>query len=175
MNLKKIDSNFLASEQIQVDELEQIKAEGIRSIICNRPDGEGADQPGHVEIETRARELGMSFSYIPVEKGMVQDEDVGRFSEAWETLPKPVLGYCRSGMRAVTLWSLSRANDLGISDVLAKTTAAGFDMSALNKRMLNGGKIPLDQPSLKHDIIIVGGGAAGIAVCSSLLKTSSRS
>jgi sulfide:quinone oxidoreductase len=80
------------------------------------------------------------------------------------------LGYCRSGTRAATVWSLAKASDMGINKVLEKTAAAGFDMSPLSQRILNGGKVPSDNPSLSHDIVIIGGGAAGISVCSSLLK-----
>ena len=170
MDIKKIDERFYVSAQISVDDIEAIKQQGIRSIICHRPDGEGADQPGHVEIETKAREAGVAFAYIPIQQGMVQDSDVQQFKKAFDELPKPLLGYCRSGMRAVTAWTLSKAEDVALSELLEKTAAAGFDMAPLSQRILNGGKIPSDMPSTKHSVVIIGAGAGGVAVASSLLK-----
>jgi sulfide:quinone oxidoreductase len=81
MDIKTIDSNYFVSEQILESDLEQIKEKGIRSIICNRPDGEGADQPGHIEIESKAKELGIDFRYVPIAQGMVQDDDVHSFKK----------------------------------------------------------------------------------------------
>ena len=42
-------------------------------------------------------------------------------------------------------------------------------MSGIVRRIANGGKTPLNQADASHDIVIVGGGAAGVAVASSLL------
>jgi len=170
MSIKKIDSNYYVSEQITVDQLEQIKAEGIRSIICNRPDGEGSDQPTHAEIESKAKELGLEFRFIPIDKGMIRDEQVNEFKQAFDELPRPILGYCRSGMRSTSLWSLANATKLTLPQIIEKASAAGYDITPLSKRILNGGKVPLDSPAINHDIVIVGGGAAGIAVAASLLK-----
>ncbi|WP_269843281.1 beta-lactamase hydrolase domain-containing protein, partial [Brevirhabdus pacifica] len=44
--------------QIRPEQLPELKAEGIRAIICNRPDGEEAGQPTFAEIEQAAREQG---------------------------------------------------------------------------------------------------------------------
>lgn len=170
MDIKTIDSNFLVSEQITQDDLDEIKAQGICSIICNRPDGEGADQPGHIEIKTKATDLGISFCYIPIERGIVQDDDVQKFKQFYDKLSKPILAYCRSGTRSTALWSLARASEIGINKILVMTSAAGFDMSSLSQRILNDGKIPFNNTSLEHDVAIVGAGAAGVSVCSSLLK-----
>ena len=56
MDLRTISSGLSVSPQITPDEIAEIKAAGFRSIISNRPDGEGADQPAFDEIESAARE-----------------------------------------------------------------------------------------------------------------------
>jgi sulfide:quinone oxidoreductase len=45
-------------------------------------------------------------------------------------------------------------------------------MKALVQRIANGGKTPTDQADARHDVVIVGGGAAGISVAASLLQRS---
>lgn len=170
MDMKKIDDTFYVSEQIHAADIDVIRQQGIRAIICHRPDGEGTDQPGHQEIEAKAREAGIAFSYVPIQQGMVQDSDVQKFKKSFEALPKPLLGYCRSGMRAVTAWTFAQASHVALKDLLDKTAATGFDMTPLSHRILNGGKIPSNMPAIKHSVVIIGAGAGGIAVASSLLK-----
>lgn len=54
MVLKPISDTLSLSEQIQLADIALLKEQGFRSIICNRPDGEGADQPTCNEIEAQA-------------------------------------------------------------------------------------------------------------------------
>jgi sulfide:quinone oxidoreductase len=67
------------------------------------------------------------------------------------------------------LWSLSQAGTVPIADILAATQRAGYDMSGVVRRIANGGKTPTDHGDAQYDVVIVGGGAAGIATASSLL------
>ena len=135
MDIKRIGETISVSPQIDASDLEAIRAAGFRSVICNRPDGEGADQPTHEEIAAAAREAGLEFVYQPVTSGKVADEDAEAFGDAMRTLPGPVLAYCRSGTRSATLWSLSEAGKRPMPDILAATKAAGYDMNGLVPRL----------------------------------------
>ncbi len=144
MEIKQIDSNYYVSAQILARELAAIKSAGICSVICNRPDGESADQPTYAEIEHKAKQLGLHFRYIPIDKGTIGDEQVHQFKQALNELPSPILGFCRSGMRSATLWSFANATTLSLDEIIDKTTVAGYDMTAMTKRILNGGKALVD-------------------------------
>ncbi|KAG1715112.1 Sulfide:quinone oxidoreductase, mitochondrial [Nymphon striatum] len=145
-----------------------LKDNGFRSIICNRPDGEGADQPTFEELEKVATDLGLEARYIPIVAGKVSDEDTQAFGAALAELPSPTLAYCRTGTRSATLWSLDQADKLSVADILAATKAAGYDMGGVVRRIANGGKTPTDRADASYDVVVVGGGAAGIAVSASL-------
>lgn len=54
-------------------DLGAIAAQGFKTLICNRPDGEGADQPTHRELAHAAAALGMTLHYLPVVAGKVDD------------------------------------------------------------------------------------------------------
>jgi sulfide:quinone oxidoreductase len=60
-----------------------------------------------------------------------------------------------------------------LPSILAATKAAGYDMSGVVRRIANGGKTPTDVADFSHDIVIIGGGSAGISVASSLLARAS--
>ena len=168
MDIREVTSQFFVAPQITETDLALLQKRGIRSVICNRPDGEGADQPTFQELSRTAEKMGMAMRYLPVSGGLVQDEDAADFSEAMNALPKPVLAYCRTGTRSATLWSLAQANNRPLADILSATKNAGFDMKGVVRRIVNGGKTPVDQADVSYDVVIVGGGASGIAVAASL-------
>jgi sulfide:quinone oxidoreductase len=168
MEIKTISNGFSVSPQIVADDVKEIAKRGFRSIVCNRPDGEGADQPTFEEISNAAKEAGLEVRYQPIVSGKVSDDDARDFGRLFDELPKPVFAYCRTGTRSTTLWSLSQAATLDTSEILRATKAAGYDMGGVVRRIVNGGKTPTDQGDAKYDVVIIGGGAAGISVASSL-------
>ncbi|MBO6562468.1 MAG: TIGR01244 family phosphatase [Nisaea sp.] len=165
---RKITETLSVRPQIQPDEVADLAAAGYRAIICNRPDGEGADQPSFEEIEAAAKKAGLEALYLPVTSGKVEDTDAEAFGKALERLPKPVLAYCRSGTRSATLWALSEAKNRPLPEILQRAKGAGYDMSGVVRRIANGGKTPTDTGDASYEVVVVGGGAAGIAVASSL-------
>jgi len=168
MDPKAISPDLSVSPQIHPDDIAAIAGAGFRSVICNRPDGEGADQPTFDEVAAAAKAAGLEARYLPIEQGKVSDADADAFGEMLRALPGPTLAYCRSGMRSATLWSLAQADRLPVADILAATKAAGYDMGGVVRRIANGGRTPVDMADASHDVVIVGGGAAGISVAASL-------
>ncbi|WP_377506828.1 TIGR01244 family sulfur transferase [Octadecabacter sp. R77987] len=168
MDLRAINATLSVSPQILARDLQKIADQGYRAVVCNRPDGEGADQPTFEEIEAAAKAVGLEARYVPVVAGKVLDTDADAFGAAMDQLPKPVLAYCRTGTRSATLWSLSQATTLSVADILAATKSAGYDMAGVVRRIVNGGKTPTDRADASYDVVIVGAGAAGIAVASSI-------
>lgn len=170
MEIRKISHNLSVSPQITPADFAELRMAGFRSVICNRPDGEGADQPTFAEIEKAAEAAGLEARYIPIVSGKVSDADAVTFDTALQELPGPVLAYCRTGTRSTTLWALAEgARGTALPDILKSTKSAGYDMSGVARRIANGGKTPTETADATHDIVIVGGGAAGISVAASLL------
>ncbi|WP_423141763.1 TIGR01244 family sulfur transferase [Parablastomonas sp. CN1-191] len=107
----------------------------FRTIVNARPDGEEPGQPGSAEVEAAARRLGLDYVHIPVVPGQITDQQVAAFAKALNDNPGPVLAYCKSGMRAASLWALSRAGEHGADRVLAAAAKAGFDLASLRPRL----------------------------------------
>ncbi len=107
MNITEIAPDFSVSPQISREDVAAIAGLGFRSIICNRPDGESADQTPVAEIEAEARRLGLGFANVPVVAGRIEPANVDDLRGALSRLPGPVLAYCRSGGRCQNLWKLA--------------------------------------------------------------------
>lgn len=132
MDIRKITDELSVSPQIRVADVAAIAAAGFRAVICNRPDGESADQPRSDVVAAAVKASGMEWRMLPVTQ--VTPADVSAFGKLLAELPKPVVAFCRSGTRCTTLWSLSQLDKRPAPDILARTRAAGYDMSALLQR-----------------------------------------
>ena len=104
MEIRQITEDYAVAPQVGIEHVPLIKAAGFKSIIANRPDAEDG-AVAHAEIEAAAREAGLEFRYIPVISGQMTQENVVDQAAAIETLPKPVLAYCRSGTRSGNLFA----------------------------------------------------------------------
>lgn len=139
MNLKPLTPTLSVTAQIRIDDLDAIQAVGFRSLVCNRPDGESPDQTAYDAIAAAAKARGMAIAWLPTETGKVTNEQGEAFGPLIESLPGPVLAYCRSGLRSSTLWALSQAGKLPTETILARTQAAGYDLSAMAQRITDLG------------------------------------
>jgi uncharacterized protein (TIGR01244 family) len=101
---KKITSNYYVSSQIDKADINQAKEAGFKSIFCLRPDMEDQGQLSAMEIKKYANDLGLVFYHIPVVMANLPAEQIKEFSDFYKSAPKPILSYCRSGNRALTLW-----------------------------------------------------------------------
>ena len=109
MKITEIDANFSITPQISAEDLNEIKAAGFKSVICNRPRiAKTAPLTRPRPDESEARKLGLEYAYLPVIPGQINDEHVAQFKTLIDRLPGPVLGYCRMGIRSKTLYERSR-------------------------------------------------------------------
>ena len=171
MDIRTLTGELSVAPQIVALDLKALADAGFKSVICNRPDGEGADQPNFDEIERAAGQHGLHSRYLPAESGKVTDDQGAAFGALMAELPKPVLAYCRTGMRSTTMWALTQAGQMPLPQIIERSSKAGFDLKGVVRRIVNGGKTPVEVADATHEVVIIGGGAAGISVASSLLAT----
>ena len=149
INLTKLDEKLSVTGQISMDDLHEIAQSGYKSIICNRPDFEGGDdQPTSEQLEELAKSLGIVFVYLPVEIGGISADHGEKFKELITALPGPILAFCRSGKRAAALHALAK------QDVTEEQPPVSDACNWSNA----------------FDVVVIGGGSAGIGITASLLK-----
>ena len=103
-----LTDQLAVAPQLEPADMAAAAAEGFHSVICNRPDMEGGpEQPTQASVEAAAQAAGMSFAYLPVSPGGQTPEEAQAMGELLGSLPKPILAYCRSGNRCISLISLT--------------------------------------------------------------------
>ena len=168
MTIKTVTQQLSVAPQLLPADIEAIKDMGFKSIVCNRPDGEGSDQPTFAEIQQEAEKYGIICQYQPVVSGKVTRQDADFFGDSIQTMPGPTLAYCRTGTRSITLWAMSAARSLGYEEILRLSQRAGYDLGGVVRRLKNGDATPTDDADFSHAVVIIGAGAAGVAVASSM-------
>lgn len=174
METNQLTERLSVSAQIKLADLKAVKAAGFDTIVNNRPDGEAPRQPRSETLAKRADELGLAYHYIPVFPGKMSADNVSDFNQVLGQDSGAVLAFCRTGTRSSNLWAKTQIGKRSAEDVISRGKAAGYDLSVHEKDLaaaFNTTKIITGKNmSKKHTVVIIGGGSAGIATASSLLK-----
>jgi len=130
MEIKELEPGFSVCHAVYPDDLAEIKRLGFRSVICNRMPGEAEDHVDDSALRSAAAAAGIEWGEIPVTPGDYPPEAIASFGREIETLPTPILAFCRTGRRAVSLWIHNQmqqpACDIGL--LLQAAHAAGHDL-----------------------------------------------
>ncbi len=111
IQITKLSNDFSTAPQIGVEDIAEIAQLGFKTIINNRPDNEGgAEQPTSAQLKVAAEKLGLTYVYIPVIPNNIQPEQADAFNAAYSLAAKPVLGFCRTGNRAGSIFKLAQAD-----------------------------------------------------------------
>lgn len=101
---------FSTCGQLQPEDLASLAQQGFRSIINNRPDGEVDAQPSNAMLAKAAQQAGIAYAYLPVISGQINEVQIKDMVRLLQTLPRPILAFCRSGTRSSYLFQLAREN-----------------------------------------------------------------
>ena len=108
LDVRWLTPKLAVCPQINASDVPAAQEAGFKSIICNRPDGEeGPQQPTQGEVGEAAKAMGLSFAYHPVQSGGHTPEQAMQMGVLINSLPTPILAYCRSGSRCANLIGLA--------------------------------------------------------------------
>jgi uncharacterized protein (TIGR01244 family) len=104
LTVQRLSADVAVAGQLAPEAMAEAAAAGFRSVINNRPDFEGGPtQPASASIEAAARAAGLEYVFLPVSPSVQTPEDIARFAGLMESLPKPILAFCRTGTRSAKL------------------------------------------------------------------------
>jgi sulfide:quinone oxidoreductase len=170
MPFKALTPALSVSPQLSEADVAQAASDGFRAIIDNRPDGEEPGQITAAEMQVLAKFHGMGFAHVPTVGGQISDSDIAGMADALLRLEGPILAYCRTGTRSTTLWALTEAGSQPADTLIATAAEAGYDLSTLRPRLETRATAPMGVAPERADVVIVGGGSAGLATAASLLE-----
>jgi len=128
---KRLTDDVWVTGQLEQADFAQAAAEGVRTIVNNRPDGEAPDQLPHGLAQEAAERAGVAYHYLPVMNGQLTVETVETMRALLEEAEAPVLAYCTSGTRSTFLWAFASAGWLPSEAIVEAAGRAGYDLSGI--------------------------------------------
>lgn len=77
----------------------------------------------------------MIFINQPVLTGKVTTENAEEFAAELKRVKGPVLAFCRSGMRSITLWALNEARHMDADNILNFAAGIGYDLKVQRDKL----------------------------------------
>lgn len=135
MDILDVTEGFAVAPQMRPSDMKTVADRGFTAILCNRPDGEEDGQPALAEMRKAAQAAGLAFHHIPVAGGEFPDAAIAAFLAVRRGTVGPLLAYCRTGTRSITLETLANPNGLTPSERLKHAAAAGYDLTAMSEQL----------------------------------------
>ena len=135
MDIRQLSTTYAVSPQIDPADIADIAEAGFRTIICNRPDAEVP--PSHLSnvMEVEAKKRGLAFVTNPVTHQGLNMQMIDAQKSAMAASDGPTLAYCASGTRSSIVWALGQATEMSADDILAATSAAGYDLGGMRPQL----------------------------------------
>jgi len=130
-DIRRVTPDFAVAPQLTTEDVKTAAAQGFRTLICNRPDNEAPNQMLEAEARAVAEAAGLEFHALPFQ-GPPPPEMVEATEQALASAPGPVLAYCRTGTRSITVWALAQAlaGSRKPDEILSLAAKAGYDLSS---------------------------------------------
>ena len=127
-DVRRVTESFAVAPQLHAEDMAELKAQGFRHIISNRPDDEAPDGAGADDLKKAAEAAGLTYVHAP----FVGQPTLEAVEAAAKAAGKTV-AYCRSGTRSVTAWALAQAKSgaMTADDIVRAASGAGYNLSAL--------------------------------------------
>ena len=122
MDITKVSDTFAVAPQISETDMPNIKAQGITTIINNRPDGEEGHSSNNLKLQAAAEALGLKYYFIPIIGMNFPQQAVSQMADAVQQSSGKVLAFCRTGNRSINIWA--RANQSASTGVDAALLVA---------------------------------------------------
>jgi len=124
-NFLRVNKDFCTGGQPKLEQLEKLKAEGVKSIINLRQPSEYSA----AEEEAKAKELGLRYFNIPVAYGNPNEEQVAEFLKITDDVDnRPIFIHCTAAIRVGAFWMIRRVLRDGwkVEDAEAEAVKVGL-------------------------------------------------
>lgn len=129
--MRQLDPRTTVSGQVSPGQVAALAAEGIKTLVNNRPDREEPGQPDSAELAAAAAAAGIAYHHIPVGGGFSAGQ-IDAMAAALDRSQGQLLAFCRSGTRSTFLWALAEARrGADADDLISKAAAAGYDLAPI--------------------------------------------
>jgi len=129
--MRELPGDVFVTVQLLPAQMQALAEQGVMGFINNRPDMEAPVQPRSEELEQAAQALSIDYHHIPMSGIGLTPGLIAASVTAYETMPRPIVAFCASGMRSAALWAFAHVKPLGVEGVMDALAATGFNLEQL--------------------------------------------
>jgi uncharacterized protein (TIGR01244 family) len=131
MDLRELATGVFAAPQLEPSDMAALAAQGVTTVICNRPEMEIPPPLQAAAMQAAAEAAGLAFVFNPITMGAMTMDSVEEQAEAMAGSEGGVVAYCASGTRSAIMWALAQAGQMPTDDILAATAGAGYQLEGM--------------------------------------------
>ena len=123
---QSINEHISVSAQLSSEQFEQLPQQNFQSVLNLRSyEEKGADQQDRQRVES----YGLAYANLPVKPAELDRAVIDDATQKIRSLPKPLLIYCGSAMRATFMALMHLADEQGmtVAEIQSKGLSLGFD------------------------------------------------
>lgn len=137
MAIEKIADYLYVSKQLDERIAKRAAQYEIKTVICNRPDGEEEGQPSFETVKEWLNKYGIeNVIYMPVVMNDIDDNALEEFKQAVAKSPAPILAYCRTGTRSSMMWALNQVKrGVEVNSVIKAAELANINLEPLREKL----------------------------------------
>lgn len=137
MAIEKIADYLYVSKQLDERLAKRAAQYEIKTVICNRPDGEEPNQPDFENVKQWLNQNGIEHVvYLPVDMNNIDDATLESFKQAVANLPAPILAYCRTGTRSAMMWALNQVKrGVEVNSVIKAAELANINLEPHREKL----------------------------------------
>ncbi|WP_371154589.1 TIGR01244 family sulfur transferase [Jannaschia sp. 2305UL9-9] len=136
MDIRPLDDASSVAPQLDPQDLAALAADGVTTIICNRPDAEVPPSHQAAAMQAAAEAAGLAFVFNPVSMPNLTLEAIEEQADAIQTAEGRVVAYCASGTRSAILWAMASAGRMPVDDILAALRGAGYNLDGMRPQLV---------------------------------------
>lgn len=137
MGIEKIADYLYISRQLTERTAKLAAQYDVKTVICNRPDGEEANQPDFETVKKWLHAAGIeNVVYMPTTVDKIDDAQLKEFQETISQSPAPIVAYCRTGTRSALMWALNQAKrGVEVNSLIRAADLAGIDLTPMRDKL----------------------------------------
>lgn len=124
--IQAVNNQISVSRQLSPEQIEQLMQQGFQSVMNLRSyQEESASEQDHQRVEA----LGLAYVNLPIKPAELTHEMVDKAIQEIDSLPKSLLIYCGSAIRAtfIALVYLAGDRNLTLEEIMTKGRSLGFE------------------------------------------------
>ena len=135
--LRPLSPDYAVSAQLHPSDMRRIARQGYNLVINNRPDGESPDQPASAAMARAASKAGLAYFYFPVRHGHYSRQELRHLDNILAGHKGKILAFCRTGIRATTLWAMAQTERgaIGPDAAVRAAKTVGVNLEGQRKRL----------------------------------------